>query len=110
MCELYEEQSRDFKGSKIVPRGIHRTVQTQYCETSSVAQKEHGGSLQVSFSMRVVKAFTDPLTRQVNEGVRIANCSARTHLNSKSEWHSPATVSSSVTIVHSFKICQTVNS
>ena len=56
------------------------------------AQMEHEGSLEVSFSMKVVKAFTDPLTRQVNEAVRIENCSARTQLNSKSEWHGPATV------------------
>ena len=55
-------------------------------------QMEHEGSLEVSFSMKVVKAFTDPLTRQVNEAVRIENCSARTQLNSKSEWHGPATV------------------
>ena len=56
------------------------------------AQLEHDGSLQVDFSMKVVKAFTDPLSRQVNEAVRIENCSARTQLNSKSEWHGPATV------------------
>jgi hypothetical protein len=56
------------------------------------SQLEHGGSLQVNFSMKVVKAFTDPLSRQVNEAVRIENCSARTQLNSKSEWHGPATV------------------
>ena len=56
------------------------------------AQMEHEGSLEVNFSMKVVKAFIDPLTKQVNEAVRIENCSARTQLNSKSEWHGPATV------------------
>ena len=53
---------------------------------------EHQGSLDVSYSMKVVKTFTDPLTRQVNEGVRIEHCSATIQLNSKSEWHGPATV------------------
>ena len=46
----------------------------------------------VSFSMNVVKSFRDPLTRQINEAVRIFNCSATTQLNSKTEWHGPATV------------------
>ena len=56
------------------------------------AQMVHGGSLEVSYSMKVEKCFSDPLTRQVNEAVRIANCDSATQLNSKAEWHGPATV------------------
>ena len=48
--------------------------------------------MEVSFSMKVVKSFRDPLTRQVNEAVRINQCGAEVQLNSKSEWHGPATV------------------
>ena len=51
-----------------------------------------GGSVDVSFSMKVVDYFRDPLSRQVNEAVRINRCEAGTQLNSKSEWHGPATV------------------
>ena len=49
-------------------------------------------NLEVSYSMKVARTFSDPLTRQVNEAVRIEHCLARTQLNSKSEWHGPATV------------------
>ena len=42
--------------------------------------------------MKVVKSFRDPLTRQINEAVRITNCTAGTQLNSKTEWHGPATI------------------
>ena len=56
------------------------------------AQMGHGGAEALSFSMKVVKTFKDPLTRQINEAVRISNCSATTQLNSKTEWHGPATV------------------
>ena len=47
---------------------------------------------QLYFSMEVKKYFTEPLTRQVNEAVRISTCKATTQLNSKTEWHGPATV------------------
>ena len=56
------------------------------------AQLVHGGSTTVSYSMKVVRSFKDPLTRQINEAVRISNCTATTQLNSKTEWHGPATV------------------
>ena len=56
------------------------------------AQLKHNGSLTVSFSMKIVKCFRDPLTRQINEAVRITNCTAETQLNSKTEWHGPATI------------------
>ena len=56
------------------------------------SQMTHGGSLDVSYSMKVEGCFRDPLTRQVNEAVRIANCKSTTQLNSKAEWHGPATV------------------
>ena len=56
------------------------------------AQMSHQGSVDVSYSMKVEASFRDPLTRQVNEAVRIANCKSATQLNSKAEWHGPATV------------------
>ena len=42
--------------------------------------------------MKIEGCFRDPLTCQVNEAVRIANCMSATQLNSKAEWHGPATV------------------
>jgi hypothetical protein len=56
------------------------------------AQMVHMGNMEVSYSMKVEKCFGDPLTRQVNKAVRIANCTSATQLNSKAEWHGPATV------------------
>ena len=50
------------------------------------------GRLDVNYSMKVKTKFQDTLTRQVNEGVRISMCQAEISLNSKSEWHGPATV------------------
>ena len=50
------------------------------------------GNTEVSFSIKVVKYFADPLTCQVNEGIRITRCKANTQLNSKSEWYGLATV------------------
>ena len=52
----------------------------------------HEGSLDVAYSMKVVKSFREPLTRQVNEAVRMNRCEADICLNSKSEWHSPVIV------------------
>ena len=49
----------------------------------------HGGNMEVSYSMKVEKCFGDPLTCQINEAVRIANCNSATQLNSKAEWHGP---------------------
>ena len=54
-------------------------------------QTHHQSRLDVSFTMKVVNQFRDPLTRQVNEGVRINRSTAEVVLNSKSEWHGPAT-------------------
>ena len=56
------------------------------------SKHKHGGSLNLNFSMKVKKCFSDPLTRQVNESVRINRCEAEEQLNSKTEWHGPATV------------------
>ena len=55
------------------------------------AQNRHEGRTDVNYSMKVVSQFRDPLTRQVNEGVRINRSTAEVILNSKSEWHGPAT-------------------
>ena len=49
------------------------------------------------FMFSVTSKFRDPLTRQVNEGVRIANFSGDLILNSKSEWNHPPTNRVSVT-------------
>jgi hypothetical protein len=56
------------------------------------AKMIHVGAEAVSFSMKVNTSFRDPLTRQINEALRISNCSATTQLNSRTEWHGPATV------------------
>ena len=52
----------------------------------------YGGDCVASFSMKAVKSFRDLLKCQINEAVRIKNCNATTQLNSKTEWHGPATV------------------
>ena len=56
------------------------------------SQMSQWGSRDVSYSMKLEGCFRDPLTRQVNEAMRIANCKSTTQLNSKAEWHGPATV------------------
>ena len=77
-------------------RGLEHIQKYHYKDNKSQlykhAQTHHGGRLDVKFSMRVANRFRDPLTRQVNEGVRIHNCAAEVSLNSKSEWHGPATI------------------
>ena len=52
----------------------------------------HNGRMDVKYKMRVLQSFRDPLTRQVNEAVRIQQSNADILLNSKSEWFGPATV------------------
>ena len=56
------------------------------------AQSDHESRLDVKYCMKVKSKFKDTLTRQVNEGVRINRSQAEVSLNSKSEWHGPATV------------------
>ena len=56
------------------------------------AIEKHERRMDVKFSMKIVKDFKDPLTRQVNEAVRMVRCEADNVLNSKSEWHGPAIV------------------
>ena len=46
----------------------------------------------LNFSIKVVESVRDPLACQINEAVRISNCTSETQLNSKTEWHGPATV------------------
>ena len=60
------------------------------------AISHHGGRLDVRYSMNVVRTFKEPLTRQVNEAVRMTRCEADVCLNSKSEWHSPVIVRLSI--------------
>ena len=83
-------------GQNVYTRGLKHTAdyRTKHKESSlwKHALNAHGGSTNVSFSMKVVDCFRDPLSRQVNEAVRINRCEATIQLNSKTEWHGPATV------------------
>ena len=83
-------------GQNVYTRGLKHAAdyRTKHNDSSlwKHAQNVHGGSLDVSYSMKVVDQFRDPLSRQVNEAVRITRCEAETQLNSKTEWHGPATV------------------
>ena len=83
-------------GQNAYTRGLKHMANYRGKQTDSPLWKHaliaHGGSLDVSYSMKVEKCFKDPLTRQVNEAVRIANCESNIQLNSKAEWHGPATV------------------
>ena len=83
-------------GQNVYTRGLKHAADYRGRQNDSSlwkhAQIAHGGSLDVSYSMKVVRCFRDPLTRQVNEAVRIDNCEAVTQLNSKTEWHGPATI------------------
>ena len=44
-----------------------------------------------AFEFRVIKTFKSPLMRQIYEAVKIHSSTADIVLNSKSEWHQPAT-------------------
>ena len=83
-------------GQNVYTRGLKHTANFRGKHSDSPlwkhSQLEHQGSLDVSFSMKVVRYFREPLTRQVNEAVRISKYGAATQLNSKTEWHGPATV------------------
>ena len=48
------------------------------------AKTDHDGRMDVQYSMKVKAKFADPLTRQINEAVRISRCEAEVSLNSKS--------------------------
>ena len=85
----------------LISRNVPRDPESQFFaglgETNKFplwkhVQIAHGGSMEVSYSMKVVRYCRDPLTRQVNEAVRISKCEVETQLNSKSEWHGPVTV------------------
>ena len=83
-------------GQNVYTRGLKHLAdyRTKHKESSlwKHALNAHGGNTDISFSMKVVDCFRDPLSRQVNEAVRIQRCEATTQLNSKTEWHGPATV------------------
>ena len=83
-------------GQNVYTRGLKHISnykgKVRYSPLWKHAQIKHEGSLDLSYSMKVVKCIRDPLTRQVNEAVRITHCKATTQLNSKTEWHGPATV------------------
>ena len=77
-------------------RGLKHKENYKYKVKSSPlfkhAQTDHQGDMDIQFSMKVKSKFADTLSRQVNEGVRISRNQAEVCLNSKSEWHGPATV------------------
>ena len=77
-------------------RGLKHQESYKYKHRSSAlykhAQSDHESRMDVKYSMKVKSSFRDTLTRQINEGVRINRCQAEVSLNSKSEWHGPATV------------------
>ena len=83
-------------GQNVYTRGLKHISNYRVKQTDSPlwkhAQMMHGSRTDVSFSMKVKKTFSDPLSRQVNESVRINNCDTKYQLNSKTEWHGPATV------------------
>ena len=98
-CDLCGEKNVCYvgeTGQNAYTRGLKHTANYKGKLSDSPlwkhAQMTHSGSLDVSYSMKVVRYFKEPLTRQVNEAVRIANCGATSQLNSKTEWHGPATV------------------
>ena len=45
---------------------------------------------QVTFEMKIVGRFKDPMNRQIDEAIRINNREPKTLLNSKSEFHGPS--------------------
>ena len=49
----------------------------------------HHPSEQPKFEFKLTKAFSDPLTGQANEAVRIANLPSESLINGKSEFHHP---------------------
>ena len=95
-CGIEEVSYVGETGQNVYTRGLRHMVGYRGKHGDSPlwkhAQLVHGGSTMLSFSMKVVQSFRDPITRQINEAVRISNCTATTQLNSKTEWHGPATV------------------
>ena len=77
-------------------RGLQHQENYKYKLQSSAlykhAQADHQSRMDVNYCMKVKSKFRDTLTRQVNEGVRIARSGAEVSLNSKAEWHGRATV------------------
>ena len=65
---------------------------THACGLGKHAVENHERRMDVKYSIKVVKDFKDPLTKQVNEAFRMTMCEANITLNSKSEWHGPAIV------------------
>ena len=55
-------------------------------------KNEHGGYREKEFGFQVVRNFqSDVLARQVEQGMRIENCSGIT-MNSQNKWQAPAVV------------------
>ena len=52
-------------------------------------QNLHHPSEQPKFEFKITKVFSDPLTRQANEAVRISNLPPESLINAKSEFHHP---------------------
>ena len=43
--------------------------------------------IEVNFNMKILKNFRNPLSRQIDEGLRIKNKKLETLMNSKAEFH-----------------------
>ena len=70
------EHSRDFKKGKD-DSALYKHKQN------------HHKNEEMSFSMKITKKFTDPLSRQANEAVRISSRGKNSLLNSKNEFNHP---------------------
>ena len=93
-------------------RKIERTYEGETCRNAHIRGNEHMKDLErknersvlhkhvvkehpneediVKFRMKVVGKFKTPISRQINEGVRIKNKNPADILNSKAEFHGPA--------------------
>ena len=87
---MYEGES--LRSARI--RGAEQMYDLEKQKSSSVLFKHKENEHQhetMKISMKIIKKFKDPLTRQANEAVRIANRneSKGELLNSKNEFHHP---------------------
>jgi hypothetical protein len=82
ICGIDDVRYVDETGQNAYTRGLMNMANYWGKQTDSPlckhAQMVQGGNMEGSYSMKVEKCFGDPLTRQVNEAVRIANCSSAT--------------------------------
>ena len=92
-------------------RGKHVSYEGETCRNGFIRGKEHKRELEkrnkkstlykhliseheneqekVDFEMKITGKFTNPLSRQIDESIRIRNKLPDTLLNSKAEFHGP---------------------